>query len=149
MEYFLLIIKQLNHKEDIMQIRLLDLNINEGKKANLISLESNKNIPFEIKRVYYIYGATRDAKRGLHAHKNLKQVAVCVHGSCKFLLDDGITKQHIKLSSPNTGLYLKELIWREMYDFSSDCVLMVLADDFYKEEDYIRNYKDFLQEIKR
>ncbi|MEY0151530.1 FdtA/QdtA family cupin domain-containing protein [Providencia rettgeri] len=117
-------------------------------RGSLVSLEQNKNIPFEIKRIYYIFGTKDGVSRGFHAHKNLQQVAICVKGSCRFLLDDGKTKEEIILDKPDTGLHINSFIWREMHDFSEDCVLMVLASELYDEDDYIRDYNDFLKEIK-
>ncbi|EKN4261927.1 sugar 3,4-ketoisomerase [Escherichia coli] len=117
-------------------------------RGSLVSLEQNKNIPFEIKRIYYIFGTKDGVSRGFHAHKNLQQVAICVKGSCRFLLDDGRTKEEIILDKPDTGLHINSFIWREMHDFSEDCVLMVLASELYDEDDYIRDYNDFLKEIK-
>lgn len=108
-----------------------------------MALESNNNIPFEIKRVYYIYDTKADARRGSHAHKVLEQVLVCTSGSCKILLDDGHEKEIFELDSPAKGLYVGQMVWREMYDFSSGCVLMVLASEHYNESDYIRNYDEF------
>ena len=118
------------------------------ESGNLIALEENKNIPFEIKRVYYIFDTKEGVKRGFHAHKNLEQVLICVSGSCDILLDDGIEKNVIKLENRNEGIHVKKMIWREMFNFSSDCVLMVLASDFYDEEDYIRDYEDFKNYLK-
>jgi len=117
------------------------------EKGYLISLEQNRNISFEIKRVYYIFKTKRGIIRGHHAHKNLKQVAVCISGTCKFLLDNGKKKINVLLDSPSKGLVIDEMIWHEMYDFSEDCVLMVLANDFYDESDYIRDYNDFLKMV--
>lgn len=125
-------------------VYIIDLDIKGNEDGSLISLESNKNIPFDIKRVYYIFGTKVGIKRGFHAHLNLKQVVVCVSGSCKFLLDDGKVQEVIALNRPDKGLALSGLIWREMFDFSEDCILMVLADAYYTESDYIRNYKDFI-----
>lgn len=88
-----------------------------------------------------------DVRRGYHAHKKLTQIAIPVKGSCKFLLDDGKSVEHVTLDSPSVGLIIEPMIWHEMYDYSSDCVLMVLADDFYDESDYIRNYADFIREM--
>lgn len=116
-------------------------------RGSLVSLEQNKNIPFEIKRIYYIFGTKDGVSRGFHAHKNLQQVAICVKGSCRFLLDDGKTKEEIILDKPDTGLHINSFIWREMHDFSEDCVLMVLASELYDEDDYIRDYQDFLNNI--
>ncbi len=127
-----------------MEIELMDFKIKGDERGNLIALEENRNIPFDIKRVYYVFGTKESCVRGLHAHKNLKQVLVCVAGSCKILLDDGEERAEVLLNSPNQGLLIRSMIWREMFDFSPDCVLLVLADALYDESDYIRNYKDFL-----
>jgi len=122
--------------------------VNKGdKRGSLIALEGNSIIPFEIRRVYYIFDTKENERRGYHAHINLKQVAVCVKGSCKFLIDDGSERQDILLDSPEKGLLVEGLIWREMYDFSSDCVLLVLASELYDEDDYIRNYQKFMDTI--
>ncbi|MCG9537200.1 sugar 3,4-ketoisomerase [Providencia huaxiensis] len=117
-------------------------------RGSLVSLEQNKNIPFEVKRIYYIFGTKEGVSRGFHAHKNLQQVAICVKGSCRFVLDDGHNKDEIILDSPNVGLHINSFMWREMHDFSEDCVLIVLASELYDESDYIRNYNDFLKELK-
>lgn len=130
-----------------MTIRLIDFTIMGDERGSLIALEENHNVPFDVKRVYYIFGTEKDVRRGYHAHKNLKQLAICVHGSCTFLLDDGQQKEHIELASPTQGLLIEGLIWREMYDFSPDCVLMVLADNYYDEDDYIRDYEVFIKAI--
>ena len=115
------------------------------ERGSLIALESNKSVPFDIKRVYYIFGTKKSVSRGFHAHLNLKQVAVCVTGSCRFILDNGKQKEEIILDSATKGLLIEDLTWREMYDFSPDCVLMVLASEYYDESDYIRDYQEFLQ----
>ena len=116
-------------------------------RGQLLSLEGNKNIPFDIKRVYYMFNTVPGARRGFHAHKQLEQVLVCTSGRCKILLDDGHKKQSTVLDQPNVGLYVGNMLWREMYDFSADCVLMVLASAHYDETDYIRNYDLFLKGI--
>jgi dTDP-4-dehydrorhamnose 3,5-epimerase-like enzyme len=126
---------------------IINFNIMGDERGNLISLEGNKNVPFEIKRVYYIFETKESVRRGFHAHKNLKQVAICVSGSCKFLLDDGKNKEIILLDSSNKGLLIDKMIWHEMFAFSKDCVLMVLADGYYDESDYIRSYDEFLKVI--
>ena len=130
-----------------MKIEIIDFEIKGDERGSLIALEGNKNIPFDIKRVYYIFGTKEGSRRGFHAHKKLKQVLVCVAGSCKILLDDGKSKQDISLDNPNKGLLIESMIWREMFDFSPDCVLMVLADEIYDESDYWRDYKDFLIQV--
>lgn len=117
-------------------------------RGSLVALEADKTVPFAIKRVYYIFGTKEGVARGFHAHKNLKQIAVCVTGKCRMILDDGKTRQEAWLDSPTKGLFIDDLVWREMYDFSEDCVLLVLASEHYDEVDYIRNYDDFLRQVK-
>lgn len=133
-----------------MKIKMIDFNVMGDNRGSLIALEEHKNIPFKIKRVYYIFGTKENVRRGFHAHKNLKQVAICIQGSCKFLLDNGkIKKDDILLNDLTKGLVIEPMIWHEMYDFSEDCVLMVLANELYLEEDYLRDYSKFLKEINR
>jgi len=115
------------------------------ERGSLVALENNKSVPFDIKRVYYIFGTKEGVSRGFHAHRNLKQVAVCVTGSCRFVLDNGKQKEEIILDSPLKGLVINKMIWREMYDFSGDCVLLLLASECYDESDYIRDYSEFLK----
>lgn len=117
------------------------------ERGQLVALEEFKDIPFEIKRVYYMYDTGEGVRRGFHAHKSLEQILICIHGSCKILLDNGTEKKVVPLEVPYEGLYVSNAMWREMYDFSPDAVLMVLASDYYKEEDYIRNYDEFLKYV--
>jgi len=112
-------------------------------RGGLVALEGGKTIPFKIQRVYYLFGTERGATRGLHAHLELKQVLICVTGHCKVLLDDGVESETVILDSPNKGLLVSGLVWREMSEFSSDCVLLVIADQHYDEADYIRSYDRF------
>ncbi|TOM52503.1 dTDP-6-deoxy-3,4-keto-hexulose isomerase [Vibrio parahaemolyticus] len=112
-----------------------------------MSLEQHKNIPFDIKRIYYIFDTQSGLARGFHAHYDLEQVAICMKGCVTFLIDDGTTKETVTLSSPDVGLHIKGLKWREMHDFSEDCVLMVVASELYDEADYIRDYDTFLKEV--
>lgn len=118
------------------------------ERGSLVALEAGKTVPFAIKRVYYIFGTKQGVARGFHAHKNLKQIAVCVTGKCRMILDDGKIRQEAWLDSPTKGLFIDDLVWREMYDFSENCVLLVLASEHYDEVDYIRNYDDFLRQVK-
>ena len=115
------------------------------ERGQLVALEEMKDIPFQIKRVYYMYDTGDGIRRGFHAHKSLKQILICIHGSCKILLDNGSEKKIISLEKPYEGLYIEHNMWREMYDFSTDAVLMVLASDYYNESDYIRSYDEFLK----
>lgn len=126
-----------------MEIKIINFEEHGDDRGTLIALEQNKNIPFDIKRVYYMYGTGEGVRRGYHAHKSLKQVLICVHGSCKILLDNGNEKEDVLLDNPNKGLFIDSAVWREMFDFSEDAVLMVLASELYDESDYIRNYDDF------
>lgn len=114
------------------------------KRGALVALEGAKTVPFEIKRVYYIFGTQPGVARGFHAHRNLRQVAVCVTGKCRIVLDDGEKREEAWLDSPNKGLVVGEMVWHEMHDFSSDCVLLVLASEHYDESDYIRLYSGFV-----
>jgi dTDP-4-dehydrorhamnose 3,5-epimerase-like enzyme len=132
-----------------MNIKFIDFEIKGDERGSLVAIEELKDIPFEVKRVYYIFNTKNNVRRGFHAHKNLKQVAICVKGSCKFLLDNGKERiDEIVLNKPNKGLLIEEMIWREMYDFSEDCVLLILASEFYDESDYIRDYEEFLRSFK-
>lgn len=94
-----------------------------------------------------MYDTVEGVSRGHHAHKSLEQILICIHGSCKILLDNGAEKNIVPLERPYEGLYVSNAMWREMYDFSPDAVLMVLASDYYREEDYIRNYDEFLKYV--
>ncbi|PTP86662.1 dTDP-6-deoxy-3,4-keto-hexulose isomerase [Vibrio splendidus] len=131
-----------------MEIKLIQFQSHGDKRGALVSLEQNENIPFDIKRVYYLFNTKDDVRRGFHAHKKLKQLAVVLKGSCRFLLDDGSEKIELLLDNPAQGLFIESFVWREMYDFSDDCVLMVLADSIYDESDYIRDYEQFIMEIR-
>nr|MCR4942487.1 FdtA/QdtA family cupin domain-containing protein [Campylobacter sp.] len=113
----------------------------------LIALESNRQIPFEIKRVFYIYGTQKNISRGNHSHYKTKQFLIAVNGSCKVTLDNGKTKETFDLNNPNLGLFQDVLIWGSMHNFSKDCVLLVLADKYYDESDYIRDYDEFLKAL--
>ena len=116
----------------------------KNQTGALTFLEATRDVPFEIKRVYYIYGVAEGSRRGFHAHKMLEQYLICIHGNCTILLDDGTEKRETILSNPEDGLYVGPGIWREMYNFSPGAVLLVLASDFYDEGDYIREYSVFL-----
>lgn len=122
-------------------------NIKTTGSGTLAFLESGRDVPFPIQRVYYIYDLADGAHRGFHAHKTLQQYLICIHGSCKILLDQGSEREIISLASPDVGLYVGPGTWREMYDFSPGAVLLVLASDYYEESDYIRDYGQFLKYI--
>jgi len=126
-----------------MKIDFIPLQVHGDERGALVSLERENNIPFDIRRVYYIFDTKVGVTRGFHAHRKLKQVAIAVKGSCRFILDDGIERVSVILDDPAQGLFINSFIWREMTDFSEDCVLMVIADMEYEESDYIRDYVTF------
>lgn len=131
-----------------MELKTVRFKSNGDDRGQLVALEELKNVPFEIKRVYYIYKTIAGVTRGMHAHRKLQQILVCVSGSCRIRLDDGFEKKEILLDDPTLGLYISNDTWREMYDFSPDAVLLVLASEYYDVEDYIRDYDVFLKTVR-
>lgn len=131
-----------------MNYKLIDINIHGDERGKLAVLEGLKSIPFEIKRVYWIFDTLPDQERGFHSHMDMEQIVVAMDGSCEFELDDGKTKETIVLNRPDKGLYIGKNIWRVMKNFSYGCKLMVLASDYYDEKEYIRNYDEFLKEVR-
>lgn len=132
-----------------MQVKKYYFSPHGDERGQLIAIEERKDLPFDIKRVYYIYDTLPGVRRGFHAHRNLEQILVCVHGSCKILLDNGYEKEIVTLDRPTDGLYISNDTWREMYDFSEGAVLLVLASEYYNEADYVRNYQDFLKMVRQ
>lgn len=118
------------------------------ERGQLIALEESKEIPFAIKRVYYMYDTGEGVRRGFHSHRTLEQILICIHGSCRVLLDDGKERKTLLLDKPYEGIYVGPDTWREMYDFSPDAVLLVLASQIYDENDYIRDYEKFMESVK-
>lgn len=131
-----------------MDIQLFNFSDHDDSRGHLVAIEAMQDIPFEVKRVYYIYETEIGVTRGFHAHINLQQVLICVHGSCKVLVDNGTEKKVISLEKPSVGLYITNNMWREMFDFSPGAVLLVLASEHYNENDYIRSYDNFLKYIR-
>ena len=123
--------------------RFVEFAVKGDELGWLVALESDRNVPFPIKRTYYIFGTQPGVRRGKHAHRKLRQLMICLTGSCKVTLDDGRLREDVTLSRNNQGLFIDPLVWHEMYDFSRDCVLLVLADDWYDEADYMRDYLVF------
>lgn len=121
----------------------IDFTSVEDERGRLVAAEAGREIPFDIQRIYYLRDLKPEEPRGFHAHKKIKQVAVCVSGSCEIVLDDGKTRETCRCDNPAKGLLIDRLIWHEMQNFSRDCVLLVFADAKYDERDYIRNYDDF------
>lgn len=130
-----------------MQIVKYRFESHSDERGKLVALEEFRNVPFKIRRVYYMFDTGRGVRRGYHAHRCLEQILVCVHGSCKVLLDNGAEHEIVELNDPCEGLYIANDTWREMFDFSSDAVLMVLASELYDEDDYVRDYNDFLKMV--
>ncbi len=131
-----------------MDIQPIPLTSHGDSRGMLVALEQERNVPFEIRRVYYLFATTQDVHRGRHAHRHLNQLAVAVRGSVTFLLDDGTGPCEVVLDDPTKGLLLGSMVWRDLYDFSDDCVLMVLADQHYDSADYITDYDEFLREVR-
>lgn len=113
----------------------------------LCFMEGNNHIPFPIKRVYYIFDVIKNAVRGRHAHKNTRQVLFCIRGSITIILDNGTDKEAITLNKPNQGIFLDAMMWHEMVAFRGGTVLLIVASDVHKENDYIRNYKEYLRKM--
>lgn len=128
--------------------RIINLPKIENEKGNLTVVESGKHIPFGIQRVYYLYDVPGGSARGGHAHKELEQFVIAMSGSFDFVLDDGKEKRRIHFNRSYYGLYISPMIWREIDNFSSGAVCMVLASDHYRESDYIRDYHGFLKAVK-
>lgn len=132
-----------------MSPRLIHFKSVADARGNLIAVEAERSIPFPIRRVYYIFGTKPGIERGFHAHKALQQVAVAVSGSCEITLDDGASTACISLDSPAKGVFIGPGLWRAIRRFTPDCVLVVFADQYYEEADYIRNYDDFIRWTKK
>jgi len=131
----------------IEKCKLIDLPKISEPRGNLTFIEGGRHVPFDIKRVYYLYDVPGGAERGGHAHKDLHQLIVAMSGSFDIVLDDGRQKKRIHLNRSYYGLYVCPMIWREMDNFSSGAVCLVLASNYYAESDYYRNYNDFLKAL--
>ena len=132
----------------IAQCNLIELPKVRDPRGNLTFIESRKHIPFPIERVYYLYDVPGGAERGGHAHKALHQLFIAISGSFDIHIDDGYSKKIIHMNRSYHGLYVCPMIWRELKNFSSGAVCMVLASDYYDESDYFRHYDDFLSAVK-
>ncbi|MBI0005852.1 FdtA/QdtA family cupin domain-containing protein [Gilliamella sp. W8126] len=131
------------------RVEFVNFNIIGDERGSLISLENSHNIGFDIKRMYYIYGTQKNISRGFHAHKKLKQLLIAVSGTVDIYCEYQNVKQTFSLNSPSIGLIIEGPVWRIMQNFSEDSVLIVLADGFYDENDYIREYDHFLCETQK
>ncbi|HCQ50114.1 MULTISPECIES: sugar 3,4-ketoisomerase [Achromobacter] len=128
-------------------IQLIDLTKISDPRGNLTFVEANKHVPFDIQRVYYLYDVPSGEMRAGHAHYNLQQLIIGISGSFDLLLDNGYEKRTITCNRPFQGVLMKSLVWRELNNFSSGAVCLVLASMHYEESDYIRNYADFLKVV--
>ncbi len=132
-----------------MNYKLIDINIIGDERGKLACFEENVNCPFDVKRAFYIFDTKSDIPRGCHANRNSEFLLIVINGSCKVKIDNGKGKvENILLNDPHKALYLDKMLWKEMYEFSYNAVLLVLASTKYDEKEYIRNYEDFLEEIK-
>jgi dTDP-4-dehydrorhamnose 3,5-epimerase-like enzyme len=133
----------------LKQCKILDLPKVTDKRGNLTFIEGNRHVPFDIKRVYYLYDVPGGESRGGHAHKKLQQFMIALSGTFDVILDDGYERKTISLNRAYNGLLIVPGIWREVNNFSSGSVCLVLVSELYDESDYIRNYDDFLQYVRR
>jgi hypothetical protein len=133
---------------DLNQCNIVNLPKITDPRGNITFIEGGRHVPFEIKRVYYLYDTPGGAERGGHAHKELHQLIVAMSGSFDVILDSGMQKKRFHLNRSYYGLYVCPMIWRELDNFSSGSVCMVLASNFYDESDYYRNYQEFLNALK-
>ena len=127
---------------------LIQFGKNLDQSGSLVFMQENKEIPFKIKRVYYLFGVPSSGKRGTHAHKDLRQVLIALSGRFEVIVDNGYVKDSYLLANPREGLYVGAKVWRELKNFSSDAICLVLASALYDPSDYIRDYDAFLSEIK-
>ena len=122
---------------------IIEFQKNDDEYGVLIPVEAMKDIPFDIKRIYYIYGVDAAQRRGFHAHEDLEQALICVHGKVKILVKTPFDETEVLLDNPQKALYIGQMVWREMFDFEDDAVLLVLASKPYNTNDYIRDYGKF------
>lgn len=126
-----------------MESKLIDFNIKGDEKGYLIAFEENHNVPFDIKRTFYIFDTKNNVARGKHANKNTKHLLIVISGSCMVKLDNGFEQAEVLLNRPDKGLFIDNMVWKEMYNFSYNCILLVLASEYYDESEYIRDYESF------
>jgi dTDP-4-dehydrorhamnose 3,5-epimerase-like enzyme len=129
----------------LKECRIIELPRNQDHRGNLTFIEADRHVPFEIKRVYYLYDVPGGASRAAHGHKALHQLMIAMSGSFDVTLDDGTEKKLFHLNRSYYGLYIPPMMWRDLDNFSSGAVCMVLASDYYDESDYFRNRDDFLR----
>lgn len=133
---------------NMAKVRMLEFAQNGDERGHLVVVEGEKDIPFEIKRVFYIYGSDKNVVRGKHANRKTEFVLINVAGKSKVKVKDGSGNEIIFcLNRPHTGLYIPNMVWKDMYDFSEDSVLLCLASEHYDAEEYIRDYNEFVHSV--
>ena len=133
----------------IENTHLINFKEHGGEYGSLVALEGKRDIPFQVRRVYYIYDVEPTCRRGFHSHNDLEQVLICLHGSVKILVKTPFEEEIVELNSRTHGLYIGPMVWREMYDWQDEAVLLVLASEYYTENDYIRDYAKYETAAKR
>ena len=133
----------------IKNTRIFRLSEHADNYGHLVPIEAQKDVPFDIERIYYIYNVENGMRRGFHSHRDLQQALVCVHGSVRILVKTPYEEEIVLLNTPTRALYIGPMVWREMYDFTSDAVLLVLANRHYDVADYIRDYEVYAKEAER
>ena len=137
-------VRSMNIKE---QYRILEFGDLGDERGNLVVVEGSMDIPFDIQRVFYIYGSDNEVVRGQHANRKSEFVLINVSGTSKVRVDNGFEEEIIELNRPRMGLYLPTMLWKDMYDFSEDSVLLVLTNTHYDGSEYIRDYEEYLREV--
>lgn len=132
-----------------MNYKIIDTKVLGDETGHLISFEKGSNCPFELKRTFYIFDTVPNKVRGQHANRNSEFILIAISGSCKVKIDDGENQEIVELNTPHKALYLDKMLWKDMYDFSYNAILLVLTNTNYDESEYIRNYDEFLKEIKK
>ncbi len=130
-----------------MDYKLIELKTYGDTNGKLISFEKNINVPFDIKRAFYIFDTKNNIIRGCHANRNSEFLLIAISGSCKIKIDNGEKINYVTLNNPHTALYLNKMIWKEMYEFSHNAILLVLTNTYYDENEYIRDYNDYKKEM--
>lgn len=139
----------MNKVPSVKDCNLINLPKFKDERGNLTFLENSSHIPFDITRIYYLYGIPKNQERGSHAHKKLSQIIIAISGNFDITLKDGFNEKKINLSRPDQALYICPMIWRDLNNFSEDAVCMVLASRKYEKEDYIHNYENYTKEIQK
>ena len=129
-----------------MKHQAIELSAKSDHRGNLLPIEGEKDVPFPIARVYFLFGMSELAERGHHTHRRQSEFAICLRGTCTFTLDDTLSRRAIHLTAPTQGLLIPPMVWRSVSDISSDCLIAVFNDGPFDESDYIRDYLDFERE---